>query len=97
MLGTDGLGRAGLGGHVDRHFATTFEAAFLISAVSAISNLGSSGALSDEIANAAVSEGSATAGETVNDALGGYLAVPPTIHVDQGTPITVFVQRDLKI
>jgi len=82
---------------VDRHFATTFEAAFLISAVSAISNLGSSGALSDEIANAAVSEGSATAGETVNDALGGYLAVPPTIHVDQGTPITVFVQRDLKI
>ena len=96
-LGTDGLGRAGLGGHVDGHFTTTFEAAFLISAVSAISNLGGRDALPNEVANAVVSEGSAIAGEAVRDALGGYLAVPPTIHVDQGTPITVFVQRDLLI
>jgi len=96
-LGTDGLGRAGLGGHVDRHFSTTFEAAFLISAVSAISNLGSSSGFPNEVANAAVADGSVAASDAINDALAGYLAVPPTIHVGQGTPITVFVQRDLPI
>ena len=96
-LGTDGLGRAGLGSHVDRHFTTTFEAAFLISAVSAISDLGSIAELPNEIVNAAIADGSVTAGDGINDALSGYLAIPPTIHVDQGTPITVFVQRDLSI
>ena len=96
-LGTDGLGRAGLGGYVDRHFATTFEAAFLISAVSAISNLGSNAKFPNEIVNAAIANGSVATSEGTDDALGGYLAVPPTIHVNQATPITVFVQRDLSI
>ena len=95
--GTDALGRAGLGGHVDAHFSEKFEAAFLISAVSALGTLGSSARIAHEATETAFHDGSATMSNALGSALDGYLSVPPTLHVDQGTPITVFVQRDLSI
>ena len=95
--GTDALGRAGLGDHVDSHFAEKFEAAFLISAVSALGTLGGSARIDHEASETAFHDGSATMSDALGSALDGYLSVPPTLHVDQGTPITVFVQRDLSI
>ena len=95
--GTDALGRAGLGSHVDSHFAEKFEAAFLISAVSALGTLGTSARITHEASETAFHDGSSTMSDALGSALDGYLSVPPTLHVDQGTPITVFVQRDLSI
>ena len=95
--GTDAIGRAGLGGHVDGHFAEKFEAAFLISAVSALGTLGGSARIAHEVSETAFHDRSSTMSDALGSALDGYLSVPPTLHVDQGTPITVFVQRDLSI
>ena len=92
--GVDGLGRAGLSGDVDQHFGTKFEAAFLISVVSAIGQFGANAALPRAEVREALNTGSETVTETASDALGEYLSIPPTIHVDQGTPINVFVQQD---
>ena len=93
--GVDGLGRSGLSGDVDQHFATKFEAAFLISAVSAIGQFGANVGLPRAELREALNTGSETVTETASDALGDYLSIPPTIHVDQGTPINVFVQQDV--
>ena len=95
--GADALGRAGLTGDVDAHFATTFEAALLISVVSSIGELGKSARLPDVIAQDATASGANHVAGALGDALGGYVAIPPTIHVDQGTPIRVFVQRDIAL
>ena len=92
--GVDGLGRAGLSGDVDQHFGTKFEAAFLISIVSAIGQFGANAVLPRAEVREALNTGSETVTETASDALGEFLSIPPTIHVDQGTPINVFVQQD---
>lgn len=93
--GVDGLGRSGLAGDVDQHFGTKFEAAFMISVVSAIGQFGANAALPRAEFREALNTGSETVTETANDALGEYLSIPPTIHVDQGTPINVFVSQDV--
>jgi len=95
--GTDALGRAGLSGDVDAHFASTFEAALLISVVSAIGDLGGTARLPNAIVQDATASGASAVTNALGEALGGYLAIPPTIHVDQGTPIRVFVQRDIAL
>ena len=92
--GVDGVGRSGLTGDVDQHFGTKFEAAFMISVVSAIGSFGANAALPRAEFREALNTGSETVTETANDALGEYLSIPPTIHVDQGTPINVFVSKD---
>ena len=43
----------------------------------------------------ALNTGPETVTETASDALGEYLSIPPTIHVDQGKPINVFVRAGL--
>ncbi|WP_282610791.1 TrbI/VirB10 family protein [Pelagibius sp. Alg239-R121] len=91
--GVDRLGRAGLTGKVDHHFALKFEAAFLISVVSAIAGIG------DNVDNSNVASAVGDGGDALKDAgdsaLEEYLSIPPTIHVDQGDDINVFVARDL--
>jgi type IV secretion system protein VirB10 len=94
--GTDALGRAGLGGETDHHFAQIFGVSALISIIGA----GSSTAGVDK------SDGdnsAATYRERLQDSfsrssntvLNQYATIPPTIHVDQGTKIKIFVNRDL--
>lgn len=92
--GTDGLGRAGLGGFSDTHFADRFGAAALISILG-----GGTAFLVSEATDEFTSE---TAGELAEDSQGAftqvlspYLDIPTTVHVDQGTPVNVFVARDL--
>ncbi|WP_282611318.1 TrbI/VirB10 family protein [Pelagibius sp. Alg239-R121] len=91
--GTDSLGRAGMTGKVDHNFALKFEAAFLISAVSAIGGLGE--ALGNGAAGNAISEGSDAVANASQGALQEYLSIAPTINIDQGEDINVFVARDL--
>ncbi len=90
--GTDALGRAGIGGRVNRHFWQRFGAAMLISVVDAgaqalaqSSNRGG-GAL---VVNPSGSE------EVMTEALRGTVAIAPTVTVPQGTRIEVLVARDL--
>ena len=94
--GTDALGRGGVGGFVDAHFSEKFEAALLTSIALGLSSAGSTRLVNE---TAAVNDGLSAGNEAVTDAitstLDDYLSIPPTIHIDQGTPIQVFVQRDL--
>jgi len=87
--GTDALGRGGLEGHVDTHFMRRFGGAILLTLL----NAGATAAASANDANTAViigntqGIGAQTVGQTQN--------VAPTVDVPQGTPIRIFVTRDL--
>ena len=87
--GTDPLGRAGLEGKVDRHFFERFGGAILLSVV----DIGVSSALARD------NSSSVFVGGGTPDPTGGAFTdltnIPPTIKVMQGTPIRIFVARDL--
>ncbi len=90
--GTDELGRSGVTGHVNTHFAARFGAAILISLIDAgtaalvasQSEGGSSVVIAPQAASSVVSE---VLRQTVN--------VPPTIRVAQGGRMQVLVARDV--
>lgn len=92
--GTDDLGRSGLDGRVDTHFFERFGASFLLSMIDTSLQI---------IANNSRDNSSATVAlETGNDfsraaeiALENSVGIPPTVHVDQGKRIKVFVSKDL--
>jgi type IV secretory pathway VirB10-like protein len=87
--GTDPLGRAGLEGSVDRHFFQRFGGAILLSVV----NAGVTGALSHSNSST-VYVGSSQEATGLGD-VAQVTHIPPTIKVPQGTPIRIFVARDL--
>ena len=89
---TDPLGTAGLGGKVNSHFLRRFGAAALLSVIT--SGL-------DYLVTTAQSAGSVNvqspsqATQLAGVALQRDIDIPPTIKVPQGTPVRVFVARDL--
>ena len=89
--GGDELGRAGLAGKVDHHFFERFSGAVLLTVVNAAA-YAAAGTPSTEVV---VGQSGAAGG------LGGAASsftpanIPPTIKVAQGTPIRIFVSRDL--
>ncbi len=89
--GADELGRAGLAGKVDRHFFERFSGAALLSAISlgqaALTNGNSTQVVIGSSSDASSLAGAASAFTPGN--------ISPTIKVAQGTPIRVFVARDL--
>ena len=108
--GVDGLGRAGVGGQVDNKYSEAFSAALLTSVITlgvgvasdkavgtstttttagSTTNTNSSGA--DAAKNAA-----SAVGAVGTDMVKKVLDINPTITVDQGTRISVFVNKDLK-
>jgi type IV secretion system protein VirB10 len=106
--GTDGLGRSGLAGDVDNHYPERFGSAILLSLVGGVSSfvagLNSDGQTAvagggSYIQQQAQSQAQQTIAQTMSDlanqALKDSINIPPTIHVDQGTRIMVFVRRDL--
>ncbi|EIM26515.1 type IV secretion system protein VirB10 [Microvirga lotononidis] len=106
--GTDGLGRSGLAGDVDNHYPERFGSAILLSVVGGVSSfiagLNSDGQSAvagggSYIQQQAQTQAQQTIAQTMSDlanqALKDSINIPPTIHVDQGTRIMVFVRRDL--
>lgn len=121
--GTDGLGRGGMTGDVDNHYAERFGAATALTFIGAgASFLSSWGFGAGGQATQSQSSTTNAAGVTVTvttqdlsvqarqkaadasaqslqkmaeDTLQEYLKIPPTIHVDQGEPIVIFLRRDL--
>ena len=92
--GGDELGRAGLAGKVDRHFFEQFSGAVLLTVLNAAAYAAATVAAGTP--STIVSVGSSS-GSGVGGAAGGLTptTIPPTIKVAQGTPIRIFVQRDL--
>lgn len=92
MIGSraiDRLGQAGVSGQIDHHFGLKFEAAFFVSVLNRIA--GTNGGQR----NSNVQSGAEAAQTVGNDALSDYLAIPPSIHVQHGTEVNVFVAKDL--
>ena len=94
--GTDPLGRAGLDGDVDTHFFQIFGAAILLSIIDGGIDIGiemarRQGSGDQTIINSRP-RGLNRAGEL---ALQDSLRMQPTIHIDQGTRISILVARDL--
>lgn len=93
-IGADALGRSGQTGHVDTHFWERFGSAALIS----IFALGPQFAIDDETDEDVADAIDAMGGDlesTSRSALDAYLRIPPTINVEQGDRLTIFVNRDL--
>ena len=88
--GTDALGQSGLAGHVNRHFWQRFGAAMLVSVID--------GAVQSAVAsqgNGTVIVNPSTSQDVLTEVLKSTINLPPTITVNQGTPIQILVARDL--
>ncbi|MFT4090798.1 MAG: type IV secretion system protein VirB10 [Asticcacaulis sp.] len=86
---TDDMGQAGLSGSVDTHFAKRFGSAILMSVINGV--VASNGSRNNTI----VIGSSSDATNAATSALQENMRIPPTIKVAQGTPVQVFVARDL--
>ncbi len=106
-IGTDALGRSGLTGLIDNQWRERFGSAILLSIVGAGSSYltgygsgqysGSDDGTSDsdraaELARETIAQ---TFSDMANQALGENLKIPPTISVQQGERIFVYVRQDL--
>ena len=107
----DQIGQAGIGGQVDTKFQQIFSRAVMASVVSislamgsdAITGGGNTGTTTSTFGTTQSGDGATTATVNALNRLGGttdsflqrFINVSPTILVDQGTPVNVFVNRDL--
>ncbi|MDO6758055.1 TrbI/VirB10 family protein [Phaeobacter inhibens] len=93
-IGADQLGRSGQTGFVDTRFGQRFGSAALISVLGAAPAF-----LIDDDAGEAERELAEDISEDLrsntNSVLEEYLSLPPIIYVDQGSELTVFVNRDI--
>ena len=95
-FGGDELGRTGTTGFVDTRFAQRFGSAALISLIGALP-AAAAGQIEDEAAAEIASDVGTDLRDSTQSVMQDYLAIRPVIHVDQGTRITVMVDRDLEI
>ena len=96
--GTDPLGRAGLAGDVDTHFFQIFGAAILLSVLDAGLDIAVETAKDQGSNNTNIGQGSFSGSglDRAGDlALQDSIRIQPTIHIDQGTRISIMVARDL--
>ena len=92
--GTDALGRSGLAGEVDTHFFERFGSSVLLSMIDAGLQIGVNAMDDSDSATVALQAGDDFS-RSSEIALENSIAIPPTIHVDQGSKIKVFVGKDL--
>ena len=93
--GQDPLGRAGLEGEVDTHFFQIFGAAILLSVIDAGLDMGVQAVREQGDNNTNIGQGDAGLSRAGEIALQDSIRIQPTIHIDQGTRISVMVARDL--
>jgi type IV secretory pathway VirB10-like protein len=87
--GTDDLGRAGFAGTVDRHFLERFSGAVLLSVL----NAGVTAAAGQPSTQVVVGGSGGEVGALAASATPA--TIPPTIKIPQGSPILIFVGKDL--
>ena len=93
--GTDPLGRAGLGGEVDTHFLERFGASILLSVIDGAVQAAVQRSTRDLDGGVSLQQNGNALNRAAEIALQDSISIPPTVHVDQGTRIRVFVARDL--
>ncbi len=109
--GVDQLGRAGVAGEVDNKYAEIFASAFLVSAINIAIGVGVDAIEDDRITETTNTDGSTTRstsskheaavravdlfGNAGKNLVDGFMNLKPTITIDQGTRVNVFVNRDL--
>ena len=94
--GTDALGTAGLRGDVDTHFLQRFGSAILLTLIEGGLQIAAAEAADGNNATLVIGGGTADrTGDIADRALERNIDIPPTIHVDQGTRINIFVSQDL--
>lgn len=93
-MGTDDLGRSGLEGDLDTHFFERFGSSIMLSLIDSGLQMGVNALENQNSATVALSSGSDFS-KSAEIALQNSIAIPPTIWVDQGTRIKVFVAKDL--
>ena len=93
-MGTDDLGRSGLAGDLDTHFFERFGSSILLSLIDAGLQIGVS-SLGDQNSATVALESGDDFSKSSEIALENSIAIPPTIRVDQGKRIKVFVAKDL--
>ena len=94
--GTDSLGRAGIGGEVDNHYLEIFGLSAMLSIIGA--GASSYGVNTGDQPNSATAYRQAiqqSFAQTSQQVLSPYSQIAPTIHVNQGEAIKIFVNRDL--
>jgi type IV secretion system protein VirB10 len=93
-LGTDSLGRSGLAGDVDTHFMERFGSTIMLSLIDGAIQAGVNAANDRTTADVALNSGNDLS-RASEIALENSINIKPTIHVDQGTRINIFVQHDM--
>ncbi len=93
--GTDGLGRAGVGGVRDSHFFQIFGSSLLLSLLDGAIEVAVEKARERGDNSTTIIQDDPGLSRAAELALENSINIPPTIHVAQGTPIQVFVAKDL--
>jgi type IV secretory pathway VirB10-like protein len=94
--GTDALGRAGVGGEVDNHYLEIFGVSAMLSIIGAGASSYGVGGVDQPNSEAAYRQAiQQSFAQTAQQILSPYAQIAPTIHVNQGEAIKIFVNRDL--
>jgi len=94
--GADSLGRAGLSGHVNRHFWSRFGHSTLLSLIGAgVSNVGEADGSQMNASNAYREAMAQSFQESSSKSLQENIGIDDTIYKDQGSKIIIFVARDI--
>ena len=94
--GTDPLGVAGLGGDVDNHFFKRFGSAILLSLIDGGIQAGVQSLNKNNSTTIAIGNAGDSTRRIADRALEQNIDIPPTIYVDQGTRLNIFVAKDLE-
>ncbi len=92
--GTDDLGRSGLDGELDTHFMERFGSSILLSMIDTGMQVGAN-SLDNQNSSTVAIESGQDVSSAAQVALENSISIPPTVHVDQGKRIKVFVSKDL--
>jgi len=93
--GTDTLGVAGVDGDVDNHFFERFGASTLLSTIGPVFSAIFSRDNQNQDAQDVITGARDGFNRSSEIALENSINIPPTIRIDQGTEISIFVNRDL--
>lgn len=96
--GTNSLGSAGIPGQVDSHFWDRFGGAILVSLLGDVGEAGvqlASREASNGSTNINLNNTSQSSQQLAREVLRRSLDIPPTLRVNQGEPVAIYVAKDL--
>lgn len=92
---TDALGRGGIGGYIDTHFAERFGGSIMLSIIGDIGRYASNRARSGDNNQIQFAGTSDSMRDAAAIALENSINIPNTLHANQGDIVNIYVARDL--